>query len=70
VRKSTSGKYHQARLAPSRAEVKESESSVIAAMETVKEKERKSNIFEKLRKEYKHRLTSDTLSSTQPTVQG
>jgi len=50
--------------------VKASEPSVIAAMEKVKEKERKSNILEKLSKKYKHSLTSDTLSSTQPTVQG
>ena len=40
VRKPTSGKHHQARLAPSRAEVKATEPSVIATMEKVKEKER------------------------------
>ena len=38
VKKPTSGKLHQARLALSRAEVKASESRVIAAMEYVKEK--------------------------------
>jgi len=70
VRKSTSGKHHLARLALSRAEVKASKPSVIAAMEKVKEKERNSNIFGKLRKKSKHRMTSDTLSSTQHTVQG
>jgi len=48
VRKPTSGKHHQARLAPSRAEVKASEPSVITAMEKVKEKERNSKILEKL----------------------
>jgi len=48
VRKSTSGKHHLARLALSREEVKASEPSVIAAMEKVKENERKSNILGKL----------------------
>jgi len=50
VRKSTSGKHHLARLALGRADVKAwaSEPSVIAAMETVKEKERNSNILGKL----------------------
>ena len=48
VRKSTSGKHHLARLALSRAEVKASEQSVIASMEKVNEKERKSNILAKL----------------------
>jgi len=48
VRKPTSGKHHQARLALSRAEVKASEPSVIAAMGKVKEKERKFNILGKL----------------------
>ena len=48
VRKSTSGKHHLARLALSRAEVKASESRVIAAMEYVNEKERKSDILGKL----------------------
>jgi len=48
VRKPTSGKHHQSKLAPSRPHVKASEPSVIAAMEKVKEKERKSNILEKL----------------------
>ena len=48
VRKSTSGKHHQARLALSKTEVKASEPSAIAAMEKVKEKERTSNILEKL----------------------
>jgi len=42
------GKHHLARLALSRAEVKASEPSVIAAMKKVKEKERKSNILGKL----------------------
>ena len=50
VRKPTSGKHHQARLAPSRAEVKASEPSVIAAMEKVNEKEKKSNILESCEK--------------------
>jgi len=48
MRKSTSGKHHLVRLALSRAEVKASEPSVIAVMEKVKEKERKSNILGKL----------------------
>jgi len=48
VRKSTSGKHHQARLALSRADVKVSEPSVIAAMEKVGKKERKSKILGKL----------------------
>jgi len=48
VRKPKSGKHHQARLALSRAEVKASEPSVIAAIEKVEKKERKSNILEKL----------------------
>jgi len=48
VRKSTSRKHHQARLALSRAEVKASEPSVITAIKKVKEKERKFNILEKL----------------------
>ena len=48
VRKSTSGKQHLVRLALSRAELEASEPSVIAAMEKVKEKERKSNILRKL----------------------
>jgi len=48
VRKSTSGRHHLARLALSRMEVKASEPSVIAAMENVQGKERKSNILGKL----------------------
>ena len=48
VRKLTSGKHHQVRLALSRAKVKASEPSVTAVMEKVKEKERKSNILGKL----------------------
>ena len=40
VRKITSGRYHLARLALSRVEVKTSEPSVKAAKETVKENER------------------------------
>jgi len=48
VQKTTSGRYHLARLALSRVEVKASEPSVIAALENVKEKERKSNILGKL----------------------
>jgi len=48
VRKSTSGKHHLARLALTRATVKASEPSVVAAMEKVKDKERKSNILGKL----------------------
>jgi len=47
-------------------EVKASEPSVIAAMENVKKKERKSNILGKLWK--KKKLTSDTFSPTQHTV--
>jgi len=46
--KPTSGRHHLARLALSRVEVKASEPSVIAAMEHVKGKERKSNILGKL----------------------
>jgi len=48
VRKSKTGKHHLARLALSRVEVKASEPRVIAAMEQVKEKERKSNNLGKL----------------------
>ena len=48
VRKPTSGKHHQARLALSKAEVKAGEPSVIVVMEKVKEKERTSNILAKL----------------------
>ena len=48
VTKSTSGKHHLARLALSRAEAKASEPRVIAAMEYVNEKERKSDILGKL----------------------
>jgi len=48
VRKFTSGRYHLARLALSRVEVKASEPSVKAAMENVKEQEREINIFGKL----------------------
>ena len=48
VRKPTSGKHHQARLALSRADLKAIEPSVISAMENVKGKERKSNILGKL----------------------
>jgi len=47
VRKPTSGRHHLAGLALSRVEVKASEPSVtvIAAMENVKAKERRSNIL-------------------------
>jgi len=48
VRKITSGRYHLARLALSRVEVKASEPSAKAAMENVKEKERKFSILGKL----------------------
>jgi len=48
VRKITSGRYHLARLALSRVEVKASEPSVTAVMENVKEKEREINIPGKL----------------------
>ena len=48
VRNPTSRRHHLARLALSRVEVKASEPSVIAAMENVKQKERKSNILRKL----------------------
>jgi len=48
VRKPTSGRHHLARLAPRRVEVKASKPSVKAAIENVKEKERKSNILGKL----------------------
>ena len=48
MRKSTSGKYHLARLALSKAEVKAGEPSVIVVMEKVTEKERTSNILAKL----------------------
>jgi len=48
VPKTTSGRHHLARLALSRVEVKASKPSVIAGMENVKGKERKSNILGKL----------------------
>jgi len=70
VRKPTSGKHQQAKLALSRAEAKASEPSVIVAVEKVKEKDRTSNIPGKLPNKPKHSLTSDTLSLTQHTVQG
>ena len=47
VRKITSGRYHLARLALSRVEIKASEPSVKAA-ENVKEKERQFSILGKL----------------------
>ena len=70
VPKITSWRHHLARLALSRAEVKASEPSVIAAMENVKEKERKSKILrkQKLWKKTKTQDTSDTFSLTQRTV--
>jgi len=55
VRKNMSGRHHLARLALSRVEVKASEPRVIAAMENVKGKERKSNILGKL---WKKKTTS------------
>jgi hypothetical protein len=48
ARNPTSGKHHQVRLTLSRVEVNASEPSVMAAMEKVKEMERKSNILGKL----------------------
>jgi len=70
VRKPTSGKHQQAKLALSRAEAKASEPSVIVAVEKEKKKDRISNIPRKLPKKSIHNLTLDTLSSTQHTVQG
>jgi len=48
VPKTTSGRHHLARLAPSRVEVKASEPRVKATMDNVKEKERKSIMLGKL----------------------